>query len=179
MSWKENLPSWVSKAPHIFALLFPFSTCGLNFSDGTYVPCRWPMTWGITTMPFHGWRRLSVSSEALMENGRQRMRQVLRMPWITWPSPISRQGSKQETHSFHHSNHNALYLLYHFFSIFMSLNLFHLSNRTECVRQGIFFFFNFHISHVSKLNLQRIPKLLQSSQRSDQSLSLFLPQYSF
>lgn len=33
---------------------------------------------------------------------------------------------------FHHNKYNALYSLYNPISIFMSLNLFHLPNRTKC-----------------------------------------------
>lgn len=121
MSWEENLPSWVSKAPHIFALLFPFLTCGLNFSGWYLCPCRWPMTWGDTYHAIPWLEEAAGPSEALMENGRQRMRQVLRDALDHLAFAYFQVGSKQETHSFHHSNHNALYLLYHFF-IFMSLN---------------------------------------------------------
>lgn len=37
-----------------------------------------------------------------------------------------------ESYCFHHNKCNALYLIYNFLSIFMSLNLFHFPNKTEC-----------------------------------------------
>lgn len=79
------------------------------------------MTWGITTMPSHGWRKPSVSSEGLTESGRQRMRPVWKTPWITWPLPVSRcvcVGSGGNEAHFYLSQYN---VLHHFLICFVFL----------------------------------------------------------